>query len=376
MLLAGAGLLLRSLGRLNQVDAGFNAANVVTMNVSLPSLTYPDRSGKPESFYRELLHQISSLPGVQSAGAVSILPLGGDFDTVGTEVEGRVYGPGEVPYPERYRVTPGYFRTLEIGMLRGRPFSDADTAESRQVVLVSETAAQRWWPNQDPIGKRVRLPAGMDQVWRTVVGVVHDVKQAGLDAPPTMQIYLPHAQSGSGSMTLVVRTSSDPLSSINAIRQRILARDKTLVVSEVASLDEIVSDSVAARRFSAFLLAAFAALGLVLASVGVYGVLSYAVAQRTPEIGIRMALGAARNDVLWLIVRSGLRQAFWGVLAGTVAGLALTRLMSGLLFEVSPSDPLSFAGSAVLLAAVACLAGYIPAFRAAQVDPMVALRSE
>jgi putative ABC transport system permease protein len=376
MLLAGAGLLLRSLGRLNQVDTGFHAAKVVTMNVSLPSLTYPDGSGKPVNFYRELLNQISSLPGVQSAGAVSILPLGGDFDTVGTEVEGRVYGPGEVPYPERYRVTPGYFPTLEIGRVRGRLFSDADTAESRPVVLVSETAAKRWWPNQDPIGKRVRLPPVMDEVWRTVVGVVRDVKQSGLDAPPTMQIYLPHAQSGIGSMTLVVRTSNNPLSSSDAIRQRVLALDKTLAVSEVASLDEIVSDSVASRRFSAQLLGAFAALGLLLASVGVYGVLSYAVAQRTPEIGIRMALGAARNDVLWLIVASGLRQAFWGVVAGTVAGLALTRLMSGLLFEVSPSDPVSFAGSAVLLAAVACLAGYIPAFRAARVDPMVALRSE
>jgi putative ABC transport system permease protein len=376
MLLAGAGLLLRSLARINQVDAGFNTANVLTMYVSLPSLTYPDGSGKPVNFYRELLDQLCSLPGVQSAGAVSILPLGGDFDNVGTEIEGRVYGPGEAPYPERYRVTPGYFRTLQIAMVTGRAFSEADTAESSPVVVVSQTAAKRWWPNQDPIGKRVRLPAGMDKVWRSVVGVVHDVKQSGLDAPPTMQIYLPHAQSGSGFMALVMRTSDDPLSYTEAVRQRVLALDKTLAISDVASLDEVVSESVAPRRFSTLLLGAFATLGLLLASVGVYGVLSYAVAQRTPEIGIRMALGAARNDVVWLVVASGLRQAFWGVLAGTIAGLVLTRLMSGLLFEVSPSDPETFAGAALLLTAVACAAGYIPAFRAARVDPIVALRYE
>jgi putative ABC transport system permease protein len=376
MLLTGAGLLLRTLGNLNSVRPGFTSKNVLSMSIDMPSLTYPEGSPKTGTFYRNLLGQISLLPGVQSAAAVSILPLGGDFDTVGTEIEGRVYGPGETPYPERYVVTPAYFKTLQINLVRGRLFSEADTPDSPLVVLSSETAANVWWPNEDPIGKRVRLPAGMEKVWRTVVGVVKDVKQAGLDAPPTMQVYIPYSQSRRNLMTLVVRTSQDPLSHTSEIRREIAALDKDLSVSDIASLDQVVSDSVASRRFSALLLGAFAALGLLLASVGVYGVLSYSVAQRTPEIGIRMALGAAREDVLLLIVASGLRQAFWGLVLGTAAALVLTRLMSSLLFQVSPADPVTFAGSALLLGAVASLAGYIPAFRAAKVDPMVALRYE
>ncbi len=376
MLLAGAGLLVRTLGKLNDVYPGFRSQNVLSMSIGLPSVTYPEGSAKSVSFYRDLLDQVSALPGVQSAAAVSILPLGGDFDTVATEVGGRDYGPGEEPYPERYRVTPGYFRTLEIELVGGRTFSAADTAESPLVVVVSETAAARWWPHEDPIGKRVRLPAGMDKIWRTVVGVVRDVKQSGLDAPRTMQIYVPHAQSGSDFMALVVRTGQHPLDYTAEIRRRISALDKNLAVSDVATLDEVVSDSMASRRFSAILLGSFAGLGLLLASLGVYGILSYSVSRRTAEIGIRMALGAVPNDVLLLILKLGLRQTLLGVAVGTAAALALTRLMSGLLFEVSPADPVVFVGSASLLAAVASMAGYIPARRAAGVDPMVALRDE
>jgi putative ABC transport system permease protein len=367
---------VRTLGKLNDVYPGFRSQNVLSMSIGLPSVTYPEGSAKSVSFYRDLLDQVSALPGVQSAAAVSILPLGGDFDTVATEVGGRDYGPGEEPYPERYRVTPGYFRTLEIELVGGRAFSAADTAESPLVVVVSETAAARWWPHEDPIGKRVRLPAGMDKIWRTVVGVVRDVKQSGLDAPRTMQIYVPHAQSGSDFMALVVRTGQHPLDYTAEIRRRISALDKNLAVSDVATLDEVVSDSMASRRFSAILLGSFAGLGLLLASLGVYGILSYSVSRRTAEIGIRMALGAVPNDVLLLILKLGLRQTLLGVAVGTAAALALTRLMSGLLFEVSPADPVVFVGSASLLAAVASMAGYIPARRAAGVDPMVALRDE
>jgi putative ABC transport system permease protein len=376
-LLTGAGLLLRTLSKLHSVDPGFSSKNVLSMSIGLPSLTYPFGSPKPVTFYRDLLDRVSSLPGVQSAAAVSILPLGGDFDTVGTEVEGREYG--EVPYPERYVVTPSYFKTLQIGMVRGRAFSEADTTDSPLVVLVSETAARRWWPNADPMGKRLRLPGyepGMEKAWRTVVGIVNDVKQAGLDAPRTMQIYIPHAQNRNDYMALVVRTSQDPLGYVTEVRRQISVLDKNLAVSDVTTLDQVVSDSVAARRFSAALLGAFALLGLILAAVGVYGILSYSVTQRTPEIGIRMALGAARKDVLFLMVAFGLRHAFWGVLAGIAAAFALTRLMSSLLFGVSPADPTTFVGAALLLGAVACIAGYIPALRAAKVDPMVALRYE
>jgi putative ABC transport system permease protein len=379
MLLSGAGLMLRTLVKLHSVDPGFNSRNVLTMSVGLPSLTYPFGSLKPVAFYRELTDRISVLPGVQSAAAVGILPLGGDFDTVGTEVEGELYGPGEQPYPERYIVTPSYFKVMQIHPVRGRVLSEADNENSPLVALVSETAAEHWWPHQDPVGKRIRLPGfapEMNQVWRTVVGVVQDVKQAGLDAPRTMQIYIPHAQNRSGVMTLAVRTSSDPLSYVSEVRQQISTLDKDLAVSDIASMDQVLSTSVAARRFSTVLMSLFAALGLLLASLGVYGVLSYSVTQRTPEIGIRMALGATPWDVLTLVLGQGLRLSLLGMLTGVFGALLLTRLMSSLLFGVRSSDPLTFAGVAAVLGTVALVASYIPARRATKVDPMVALRYE
>jgi putative ABC transport system permease protein len=294
------------------------------------------------TFYRELMERISSLPGVQAAGAVSVLPLGGDFDTVGTEVEGQVYGPGEQPSPERYLVTPDYFKVMQIGLVGGRTFSDADNETSHLVMLVSKTAAERWWPGQNAIGKRMRLPGfthEMGKQWRAVVGVVEDVKQAKLDAPRTMQIYVPHSQSRTGPMVLAVRTDQDALHYASSVRQQVSALDRDLAVSNIASMEEVLSDSVAAHRFSTVLLGLFAALGLLLAAVGVYGILSYSVAQRTREIGIRMALGAARTDVLSLVAGQGLRLALIGIAVGMVAAFTLTRLMSGLLFEVSSTDP-------------------------------------
>jgi len=245
--------------------------------------------------------------------------------------------------------------------------------------VVSETAAQRWWPNQDPVGKRVRLPGfnmDMGTMWRTVVGVVEDVKQDGLDAPHTMQIYVPHAQTRTGSMVLVLRTGPDPLRYATEVRGQISAMDKDLAVSNVASMEEVMSASIDGRRFTTVLMGLFGGLGLLLAALGVYGILSYIVAQRTAEIGIRMALGAARGDVLSLVVSQGLRLAMVGLLAGVGGALVLARLMSRLLFEVSPSDPATFIGAAVVLGAVSLLAIYIPARHAARVDPMVALRCE
>jgi putative ABC transport system permease protein len=379
MLLAGAGLMLRTFANLRGVDPGFNSKNVLTMNLNMPSLTYPFGSLKSVAFYRQLNDRLSTLPGVKSAAAVSILPLGGDFDTVGTEIEGQVYGPGEEPYPERYIVTPSYFQVMQIPLVRGRVLSKADNENAPLVVMVSETAAQQWWPNQDPVGKHLRLPGfvpEMTKSWRTVVGVVRDVKQAGLDAPRTMQIYLPQAQDRNGGMTLVVRTGSDPLTYAAAVRREISALDKNLAVSDIASMDQVMSGSVAAKRFSTVLLGLFAALGLALASVGVYGVLSYSVTQRTTEIGIRVALGATPWNVLSQVLRQGLRLSFLGVLTGIMGGLLLARLMSSLLFGVRSSDPLTFAGVAAVLGLVALVASYIPARRAARVDPMVALRYE
>jgi putative ABC transport system permease protein len=378
VLLAGAGLLLRSFSKLRAVDPGFRSDHLLTMSIGLPSAKYPAGSTKPAAFYRELFRRINALPGVESAGAVSILPLGGDFDTAGTQPEGLTFGPGQMPYPERYIVTPGYLSALRIALVRGRLLSEADDENAPLVVLISETAAERWWPNEDPIGRRVKVP-GFDsgpQPWRTVVGVVKDVKQAGLNAPHTTQIYLPHAQYSNGFLTLVVRTQQDPLSVAAEVRQQVHEIDPDQAVSNIASMDEVISDSVAANKFSAALLGSLAGLGLLLASIGVYGVLSYGVSQKTREIGIRMALGAVQKDVVALVVGQGMLLLLAGVGAGVVAALFLTRLMSGLLFDVSASDPVTFGGIIVVLAGVALVACYVPARRAAQVDPMVALRHE
>jgi putative ABC transport system permease protein len=378
VLLAGAGLLLRSFNKLYAVDPGFRSDHLLSMNIGLPSVKYPAGTEKPLAFYRELLRRINTLPGVECAGAVSVLPLGANFDTAGAEPEGFVHGPGELPYPERYIVTPGFLTAVGIRLVRGRLFSEADHESAPLVVLISHTAAQRWWPDQDPIGRRVKVP-GFDegpQPWRTVVGVVQDVKQAGLDAPPMMQVYLPHAQYRNGYLTLVVRTKSDPLSLAPEVRRKVVELDPDQAVSSIASMDQVLSDSIASRRFSATLLGALAGLGLLLASVGVYGVISYGVSQRTREIGIRIALGAARRDVLSLVVSQGMKLLLIGVTAGTALALLLTPVMSGLLFGVGANDPATFGGSAIFLAAVSLLASYMPARRAARVDPVVALRYE
>jgi len=378
VLLAGAGLLLRSFSKLYGIDPGFRSDHLLTMEIALPSAKYPAGTDKPLAFYRDLLGRINALPGVERAGAVNVLPLGANFDTAGTEPEGFVHGPGETPYPERYIVTPGYLAAVGIRLVRGRLLTEADQENATLVALISNTAASRWWPSQDPIGRRVKVP-GFDyqpQPWRTVVGVVQDVKQAGLDAPPTMQIYLPHAQYRNGGLTLVVRTKSDPLNLAAEVRGQVTEVDPEQAVSNIASMDQVLFDSISSRRFSATLLGALAGLGLLLASVGVYGVISYGVSQRTREIGIRMALGAARGDVLSLVVGEGLKLLLLGVGAGAISSLLLTPVLSGLLFGVSPRDPVAFAASAVFLAAVALLACYVPARRASRIDPMVALRYE
>jgi putative ABC transport system permease protein len=298
---------------------------------------------------------------------------------VEARVEGQVYSPGTEPSPERYVVTPGYLQTMQIGLVSGRSFSEADNANAPLVVMVSETAAERWWPHQDAVGKRLQVSGNslaQSVLWRTVVGVVKDVKQSGLDAPRTLQVYIPHAQYMNDSMMLVVRTATDPLSRAKEVRQHISSLDGELAVSDVASMEQVLSGSIASRRFSTILLGAFAWLGLVLASIGVYGVISYSVAQRTREIGIRIALGATRTDVFALIVGQGLRLFFLGLAAGVLAALGLMRLMSSLLFGISGVDPATFFGVALLLGVVAALASYIPARRVAKVDPVVALHCE
>ncbi|HWT02796.1 MAG TPA: ABC transporter permease [Pyrinomonadaceae bacterium] len=377
VLLTGAGLLIKSTLRLRDVNPGFNAENLLTMNIALPSSKYPDKQSWV-AFYERVLRGIESVPGVHSAGVTSVLPLSSNFDGRALAVEGQPRPRGEELSVDLYIATPGYLRAMEIPLVKGRALDDHDTENGQMAALVNETMARQLWPGQDPLGKRVKFPGSEKnpQPWRTVVGVVRDVKQYGLDKEDRMQLYLPEAQFAAPYMTLVVRTSSDPQGMVAAVKNEILAVDKDQAAYNVATMEQLLSDSISLRKFSMLLLLILAALALTLAAVGVYGVMAYSVAQRTHEIGIRVALGAQTRDVFRLVLMHGMAQAVAGIVIGLAGAFALTRLMSSLLFGVSATDPLTFAGVSLLLASVALLACYVPARRATKVDPMVALRYE
>ena len=377
VLLVCAGLLIRTVLRLRSVDTGFNGQNVLAMTVGLPSIKYP----KPEdqiAFYKQVTERIAALPGVKATGTTSVLPLSGNFDGRGLRVEDQPKVRGEEISVDLYITTPGYLRAMEISLLQGRAINDQDTAESFKVALINKTMAAQLWPNQDPIGKRIGFPGSEKnpQPWRTVIGVVSDVSQYALDKTPPMQIYVPHSQFPTGFSTIVVKTQSDPLSMISAVRHEVLAVDKDQAVFQITTLDQLMGDSIALRKFFMLLLLIFAALALILAGVGIYGVMSYVAAQRTHEIGIRMALGAQTADVLKLMIGKGMALALIGVTAGLAGSFALTRLLAGMLFGVSATDAVTFVAVPLGLIAVALLACYIPARRATKVDPLVALRYE
>ena len=377
VLLVCAGLLIRTVMRLRNVDTGFNANNVLTMNIGLPGIKYP----KPEnvvSFYKQASDRIAALPGVTAAGVTSVLPLSDNFDGRGLVVEDYPKPEGEEISVDLYVVTPGYLQAMEIPLRRGRPISDQDIPDSAKVALINQTMADELWPNQDPIGRRIKFPGSEKNPtpWRTIVGIVSDVSQYSLDKKPPMQIYLPHSQFPTSFNSIVVKTQNDPNSLLAAVRREILAVDKDQAVYNVVTLEQLHSDSISLRRFFMLLLIFFAVLTLTLAAVGIYGVMSYAVTQRTQEIGIRMALGARTGDVLALIVKGGIGLALAGVGIGLIVALVLTRLMESLLFGVAPTDALTFVVGSFALVAVAALACYIPARRATKVDPLVALRYE
>jgi putative ABC transport system permease protein len=376
VLLAGAGLLVRSFGRILSVAPGFEQRNLLTMSV--PAIGAGYRQDKQVvDFYLNLLDRVKALPGVEAAGIVSNLPFSGSYDTSSFHIEAKpLENPAEAPSAQRYGITPDYLRAMSIPLLRGRQFNEQDDANAPLVALINETAAKRNWPNEDPIGKRIRLGSVEKDPLRTIVGIVGDVSHHGLDDRPQMQAYVPHAQWIDSYMTLVVRTSIDPASLAAAVRSEIRAMDGSAPVYDVTTMRQKVSSSLAQRRFTLALLSVFAAIALLMAAIGIYGVISYAVVQRTHEIGIRVALGAQTVDVMKLIVGQGMILAAAGVLIGLVGALGLTRLMEGLLFGVSATDPLTFAAISLLLVLVAMLACYIPARRAAKVDPMVALRCE
>jgi putative ABC transport system permease protein len=376
MLLAGAGLLVRSFIRLRDVSPGFNPDGVLTMRLSLLPAKYPTDQQKRD-FFKLATERMAELPGVKSAAAVLTLPLGGDTFSVGRAFirEGRPATPEESVNAAFYLATPDYFRTLQIPVTAGRAFTDRDTDQSPPAIIINETMARLYFPGESPVGKRIRMVAD-EKFMREIVGVVGDTRPS-LETPAGAQMYIPYAQDATwSSMTLVVRTGGDPASLASSARGVIQSLDKTLPVYNVKTMNDVFASSIARRRSSTLLVSAFALVALLLALVGIYGVTAYHVSQRTHEIGVRMALGAQRRDVMKLILGQSLRLTLGGLAVGLVSALALTRVMSGLLYDVKPNDPLTFAAGALLLAAVATLACYVPARRATKVDPLIALRYE
>ena len=377
VLLVSAGLLIRSIIHLHRASPGFNTTNLLTMNVWLPHAKYPD-APKWVAFYDQISQRIEALPGVRSAGLTGVLPISHNFDRRSIQVETHPVPEGQEADVDTYIVTPGYLRTMQIPLLKGRELTAQDVAGVEPVALISETFARRYWPGEDALGKRIKFKGSSTrpQPWRAIVGVVRDVKQYGVDKESTMQLYLPEAQSAVSWLTLVVRTTGDPAGALNAVRSEIRGVDPDQAVFEVATMDGLLAEAIAKRRFVMVLLAVFAALALVLAGIGIYGVMAYTVAQRTREMGIRMALGAQAGDVLRLVVGHGMRLALGGVGIGLMAAFGLTRLMKALLFGVSATDLLTFALIAAMLLSVALLAALVPGRRAMKADPVIALRHE
>jgi putative ABC transport system permease protein len=375
MLLAGAGLLVRSFVQLRQVDPGFNPKHLLTAFVMLPSSKYPEPQ-RQAVFFHEVIDRITSLPGVECAGAADSAPMLTN-DTGPVSIEGHSVRSDELEIQaERPKITPDYFCGMGIRLLRGRTFTWADNEGSLPVAIINESAARQYWPNQNALGKRVKLDDGSAPVWRQVVGIVGDVRQDGLVKTGRPEVYAPLLQVPVPYMVLTVRTRTEPAALTATVRQAVMAVDKDQPLFQTKTMEQVVGDSVAGPRFQMSLLAIFATIALGLAAIGIYGLMSYTVNQRTHEIGIRVALGANRNDVLHLVVRHGLMLAIVGVVLGTAGALLLTRFLSGMLYGVGTNDPTTFLSVATLLVGVAALASYVPARRAMRVDPMVALRYE
>ena len=378
VLLIGAGLLINSFLRLRNVDPGFRADNLLTMRVVLPDAKY-ETMDRRSVFYTDLINRVQSLAGVRSAAVTTNLPLYRQGNSISIGIEGRpAPPPGQELIVVTRIVSPGYFDTMSIPLLQGRQLTEQDAKTTPRAVVISETMARRYWPGEDAVGKRISLGRiRKPEDWFQVVGVVKDVRQFELTAEPKPQMYLTYRQAGFfDARDLVVKTDVDPASMAASVRKAVWEIDKDQPVSNIQTMDEILADSIARQRFSMLLLAIFAAVALVLAGVGIYGVMSYSVAQRTHEIGIRMALGAQTGAVLKLAVGYGMKLVIAGLAIGLIAAFALTRVMSTLLFGVTATDPATFTLISLLLIAVAALASYIPARRATRVNPIIALRYE
>jgi putative ABC transport system permease protein len=371
--LVGAGLLVRSLIRLQQVDPGFDAENVTTLRIDLPGARY-QQSEQVIGFYEQFKQRLAALPGVEAVGMISQLPLSGQRNDSSFRVEGRPRNPNEHVTADDRSVDHDYFRAMKIPLLRGRQFTEEDARTSGKVVIVSDTTARRFFPNEDPVGKRLLM--GDQETPYEIVGVVGDVRHRALHMGAYQTMYFPWLRER--GTNLVIRAAAPPANLAADVRKALLAVDKNLPVSAIKPMEELLGDSVAQRRSNTYLLSAFATLGLILAMIGVYGVMSQAVTQSTHEIGVRLALGAQTRDVLGLVLREGMKLALVGLAIGLLSALALTRLVAvqSLLFEVSGADPVTFAAIAVLLTGAMLLACYLPARRATKVDPIVALRCE
>jgi putative ABC transport system permease protein len=375
VLLTGAGLLLRSMASLLEVKPGFNAENLTTMQVSFASSKY-SQPGKTEAFVGELLPRLESLPGVEGVAMTNDLPFEGQDTTSYPRLEGRAEGQEERTLVGMHVVNPAYFRALQIPLLRGRVFDTRDASNAPPVVIINDAAAKKFWPGQDPIGKRVGLFGSREAPLSEIVGVVGDVKHNRLNAPVSYEAYAPIAQNPWAYLSIVVRTKGDSGAMVAAVRKEVRAIDADQPVYGVRSMDEVMGETLAQRRATLALVGVFAGLALVLAAVGIYGVMSYAVSQRWHEIGIRIALGAQRGDIFRLVVGRGMLLIGAGVALGLVGAFGVTRFLRTLLFGVKPHDPLTFAGVAALLVIVALVACWMPARRATRVDPLVALRYE
>jgi predicted permease len=374
VLLIGAGLMIKSFVRLQQMSLGFNPDNLLTANLTLSRTKYADDHQR-QAFFKDALQRLQSLPGVQAVAATTALPLTLSISGTDFRIEGRPEpAEGQEPMTNTSGVSPDYFRALGVPVLKGREFTHRDTSDAPLVAVINNDLAQVYFPNEDPLGKRNTLTDG--ESWVSIVGVAGDVKRLGLDTNVKPEVYLPYFQAASPSMSLVVRSNLDPSSLATAMKSQVQMIDKDLPLDETKTMEELLAESNSGRRFNMLLLSLFAGVALLLAIVGIYGVMSYTVAQRTKEIGIRVAIGAQASDVFRMVIGHGMMLALIGIVFGLVAAYGVTRLMTSMLFGVEPTDPTTFVGIALLLAVVAFVACYIPGRRATKVDPLVALRYE
>ena len=375
VLLVSSGLMIRSLSRLVAARTGVDPARLLSVRINLPGLQYGSQASL--AFFQDLETRVAGLPGVQAAGMGNCPPLSGGCN--GTIIWFRdrpEVSRGAEPSVGVHWITPDYLKAMRVPLLHGRNFTAADRTGAPKVVLINEAAARRFWPGEDPIGKPIAVGQGGFGDRAEIVGIIADVRYGTMDAPPGPDVFIPFAQSPRNSMVLYLRTTSDPRALAVAVRAEVRALDRNLPVYDLKTMTERISDATSSARFSAVLLGVFAAIALVLSAIGIYGVMSYAVSQRTHEIGIRIALGAEPRDVLALVVRRGLGLTVVGLVVGVAAALASTRVLTTLLYEVRPSDPPTYIVIAGILGLVAFFASYVPARRATRVDPLVALRSE